>query len=577
MALTIMRTAHSGIVKDAMDYSTAFCDRRGQVIAQGLTITLHLGSFSGAVRSVLERYDGAIEPEDMYILNDPYGSGGIHLPDIYVIKPVFVDDELQGFAATVAHHTDVGGIVPGSNSTDSVEVYQEGLRIPTLKLYDRGAPSEAIFAIIEKNVRVPDKVLGDMRAQIAALNIGEREFHHLAGRYGAATVRRYMDALLDYTEGLAREEILRLPDGTYEFTDYIDADNIEEGPVVIHVKLTIRGDRVMADLEGSSPQVKAGINSPLTFTKSAVYGAVRLVMDPDIPNAEGYQRLIEVRAPKASVVAGELPAACGARGITGFRVMDAVMGALGQAVPDRVPADGDGGNTIISIGGYHADGEPFAFVDLICGVRGGRPAGDGPEGVPHPGSNISNTPVEIAEVEQPVRIEAYGPDPGHGRARQVPRGAVADAAGPMPGRRGDAPASVRQATLPALRSTRGQAGRPVVEHPEPRRRPDDTADARRRADEAGRRAVAHDGQRRRMGRPAGARPGARPGRRPQRAADGGARASGVRGRHRPGELRDRPGSDRTPPRRAQGPPRVVERWAGLRSAGASCAVLLGDK
>ncbi len=408
MALTIMRTAHSGIVKDAMDYSTAFCDRRGQVIAQGLTITLHLGSFSGAVRSVLERYEGAIEPEDMYILNDPYGSGGIHLPDIYVIKPVFVDDELQGFAATVAHHTDVGGIVPGSNSTDSVEVYQEGIRIPTLKLYDRGMPNEAIFAIIEKNVRVPDKVLGDMRAQIAALNIGEREFHHLAGRYGAATVRRYMDALLDYTEGLAREEILRLPNGTYEFTDYIDADNIEEGPVVIHVSLTISGDRVLADLEGSSPQVKAGINSPLTFTKSAVYGAVRLVMDPDIPNAEGYQRLIEVRAPKASVVAGELPAACGARGITGFRVMDAVMGALGQAVPDRVPADGDGGNTIISIGGYHADGEPFAFVDLICGVRGGRPAGDGPEGVPHPGSNISNTPVEIAEVEQPVRIEAYG-------------------------------------------------------------------------------------------------------------------------------------------------------------------------
>ena len=298
MALTIMRTAHSGVVKDAMDYSTAFCDRRGQVIAQGLTITLHLGSFSGAVRSVLDRYAGAIEPEDMYILNDPYGSGGIHLPDIYVIKPVFVDDELQGFAATVAHHTDVGGIVPGSNSTDSVEVYQEGIRIPTLKLYDRGVANEAIFAIIEKNVRVPDKVLGDMRAQIAALNIGEREFHHLAGRYGAATMRRYMDALLDYTEGLAREEILRLPDGTYEFTDYIDADNIEEGPVVIHVKLTIRGDRVIADLEGSSPQVKAGINSPLTFTKSAVYGAVRLVMDPDIPNAEGYQRADRGQGPE---------------------------------------------------------------------------------------------------------------------------------------------------------------------------------------------------------------------------------------------------------------------------------------
>ena len=525
MALTIMRTAHSGVVKDAMDYSTAFCDSRGQVIAQGLTITLHLGSFSGAVRSVLDRYAGAIEPEDMYILNDPYGSGGIHLPDIYVIKPVFVDDELQGFAATVAHHTDVGGIVPGSNSTDSVEVYQEGIRIPTLKLYDRGVPSEAIFAIIEKNVRVPDKVLGDMRAQIAALNIGEREFHHLAGRYGAATVRRYMDALLDYTEGLAREEILRLPDGAYEFTDYIDADNIEEGPVVIHVKLTIAGDRVIADLEGSSPQVKAGINSPLTFTKSAVYGAVRLVMDPDIPNAEGYQRLIEVRAPKASVVAGELPAACGARGITGFRVMDAVMGALGQAVPDRVPADGDGGNTIISIGGYHADGEPFAFVDLICGARGGRPAGDGPDGVPSSGVQHIEHSRRDSRGRDAGEDRGVRPDPGHGRARQVPRGAVADASGPLPGRRGDASASVRQAPLPALRPPRRQAGRPVVEHPEPGRRADDPADARRRADEAGRRAAAHDGKRRRMGRPAGPRPGARPGRRPKRTADRGLRAA----------------------------------------------------
>lgn len=408
MALTIMRTAHSGVVKDAMDYSTAFCDKNGQVIAQGLTITLHLGSFSSAVGSVLERYHQRIDRDDMFILNDPYGSGGIHLPDIYIIKPVFVEEELQGFAATVAHHTDVGGIVPGSNSTNSTEIYQEGIRIPTLKLFERGKPSEALFSIIEKNVRLPDKVLGDMRAQIAALNIGEREFQALADRYGAETVERYMEALLTYTEGLARQEILSLPDGTYEFTDHIDADNIDEGPVTIKVKLTIQGDRVIADLTGSSPQVRAGINSPLAFTKSAVYGAVRLVMDPDIPNASGYQRLIEVIAPEGSIVSAQLPAACGARGITGFRVMDAVAGALSQAVPERVPADGDGGNSLISVGGYDDEGQPFAFVDLICGVRGGRPEGDGPEGVPHPGSNISNTPIEIAEVELPIRIEAYG-------------------------------------------------------------------------------------------------------------------------------------------------------------------------
>ena len=408
MALTVMRTAHSGIVKDAMDYSTAFCDRQGRVVAQGLTILMHLGSFPDAVASVLSKYEGRIAPGDIFILNDPYSSGGIHLPDIYVIKPIFIDGDLEGFAGVVAHHTDVGGIVPGSNSTDSTEIYQEGLRIPTLKLYEAGVPNETLFAVIQKNVRLPRLVMGDLRAQIAAAHTGERQFLSLAGKYGAAALRRYMDALLDYTEDLARKEISDLPDGTFEATGHIDADNIDAGPVVIQVSMTISGENVTVDLTGSSPQVKAGINSPLPFTKAAVYGAIRLVMDPGIPNSAGYTRLIEVNAPEASVVHPRLPAPCGARGITGFRVMDTVMAALAQAVPERTPADGDGGNTIVSIGGYDDDLNAFAFVDLFAGARGGRPTEDGPEGVAHPGANISNTPVEIAEVELPVRIEEYG-------------------------------------------------------------------------------------------------------------------------------------------------------------------------
>ena len=408
MALTIMRTAHSGIVKDAMDYSTAFCDRNGQVLAQGLTITLHLGSFPDVFESVMSKFRGSIEPGDIFILNDPYGSGGIHLPDIYIIKPVFVDGTIEGFSGAVAHHTDVGGLVPGSNSTDSTEIYQEGLRIPTLKLYDRGMPNRTMFEIIEKNVRLPKQVLGDMRAQIAAVNIGEREYLELVDRYGPITLRQYTDALLDYTEQLAREDILALPDGSYQFTDYIDADNIEDGPVVINAELTVQGDRIIVDLEGSSQQVRAGINSPLPFSKAGVFGAIRLVLDPGIPNSVGLNRLVEVRAPEGSVVNPVLPAACGARGITGFRVMDAVTGALAQAAPDRVPADGDGGNSMVTIGGYDEALRPFAYVDLTAGARGGRPNGDGPEGVPHPGANISNTSVEIAEVELPILVEEYG-------------------------------------------------------------------------------------------------------------------------------------------------------------------------
>ena len=408
MALTIMRTAYSGIVKDAMDYSTAFCDREGRTVAQGLTIVLHLGSFPVAVKSVITKYRGAIEPGDVFILNDPYTSGGIHLPDIYIIKPVFVDNELEGFSCAIAHQTDVGGIVPGSNSTNATEIYQEGIRIPTLKLYERGVPNDTLFEMIATNVRVSDNVLGDIRAEIAATAIGEREYQQLAGHYGADTMRRYTDGLIDYSERLAREEIRALPDGTYEFTSYIDGDNLETGPVTIQVGLTIDGDEIIADFEGSSPQVKAGINSPLPFTQSATYGAIRQLMDPNIPNSAGFSRAIQVRAPEASVVNPREPAACGARGITGFRVMDAVFGALAQIAPDRVPADGEGGNTIVSVGGYDSRMQQYSFVDLFAGGRGGRPTGDGPEGVPHPGSNNSNTPVELAEVETPVRIEEYG-------------------------------------------------------------------------------------------------------------------------------------------------------------------------
>ena len=413
MALTVMRTAHSGIVKDAMDYSTAFCNHKGEVVAQGLTILMHLGSFPAAVNSVINKFGDSISEGDVFILNDPYLSGGIHLPDIYVILPVFVEDNLEGFACVIAHHTDVGGIVPGSNSTNSTEIYQEGLRIPTLKLYHQDTPVDAVFDFIQANVRVPSKVLGDLRAQIAAVKTGQRGFLEIIERYGIDIVRDHMRELINYSEYLAQKEIVDLPDGTYKSTGYVDADNTPEGPMVIKVALTIINNRVTVDFSGSSKQMKAGINSPLPFTKASVYGALRLVMHPDIPNSEGYTRLIEVVAPPGTVVNPVSPAPCGARGITGFRVMDTVLGALAKAVPSKVPADGEGGNTIISIGG-HIGENGFAFVDLFSGARGARPSSDGPDGVAHPASNNSNTPVEIAEVESPIRIEEYGliPDSG---------------------------------------------------------------------------------------------------------------------------------------------------------------------
>jgi N-methylhydantoinase B len=409
MALTITRTGFSTIVRDVLDFATALCDREGQMIAQGLTTVVHLGSFPDPVKCILSDYSNSIFPGDVFILNDPYGSGGIHLPDIYVIKPIFVDNELEAFSCVVAHHSDVGGRVPGSMSTEATELCQEGLCLPTLKLYERGVPNEAIFAIIQRNVRVPVAVLGDLRAEIAAALIGERHYQRLATKYGASTMRQYTSAFLDNSEALARREIGSWPDGSYEFTDYLDGDAIADGePVVINVVVKIDGERVTVTFPNTSAQVKAGINSPLTYTKSAVYGAVRLALGADLPNAAGYFRVIDVMAPEGTVVYPRPGAPCGARGIVGFRVMDAVLGALAKVVPGRVPADGEGGCTTMSFGGFTADFRPFVYVDSLAGSRGGRPSGDAPEAVPHPMANQANTPIEIVEASLPIRIEEYG-------------------------------------------------------------------------------------------------------------------------------------------------------------------------
>ena len=415
LALIIMRTAYSSIVRDAMDFSTAICDREGRTLAQGLTTPLHLGSFFAAMQNLIavSARTGGARPEDVYIFNDPYLAAGQHLPDIYIVKPIFIGGQLEGWATTVAHHNDVGGIVPGSNSIGSTEIYQEGLRIPVLKLADAGSENQTIWHLIAANVRVPDKVIGDLRAQIAACHVGEREFAALFARYGSPLLREAFAAIHDYAERMTRAEIAEIPDGTYRFENHIDGFGEDPEPIPFRVALTIRGDSARVDWTGTSPQVPAGINSPVPFTYAAVYTALRSVLSSDIPNAQGFTRAIEVVAPLGTIANPRPPAACGARGITGFRMIDCLMGALAQAVPDRVPADGSGGSTLPSIGGIHA-GRPFVNVETLMGTWGAAPAHDGQEGVAHIGANQSNVPIEMIEAEYPIRIEQYGlvPDTG---------------------------------------------------------------------------------------------------------------------------------------------------------------------
>jgi N-methylhydantoinase B len=417
MAIVLIRSAYSAIVRDTVDFSTAFCDRKGRMLAQGLTTPLHLGSFPDAMRHLVQEYGGRMKPGDIFTLNDPYGAGGMHLPDIYAIKPIFFEGQVEGFAATLAHHTDVGGISPGSNSIHSTEIYQEGIRIPLLKLYDRGQPNETLFSLIRKNVRVPVKVLGDIRAQVAACYTAEKAFLELLQKHGPATLRLYMEEMLDYAERLMRAEIEALPDSVYEFTDFIDGLGKDPEPIRFHVQLTIEGDTITVDWTGSSAQVQGGINSPIPFTRSATYLAVRSMIARDLPNSEGYMRPIQVLAPLGSIMNPREPAACGARGITGFRMIDTVLGALAQAVPERVPAAGEGGASLPSIGGYQ-DGKPFVYVETILGTWGGRPHRDGSEGVSNLGANQSNQPIELIEAELPLEVQQYGLLPDTGGAGQ---------------------------------------------------------------------------------------------------------------------------------------------------------------
>ncbi len=408
MAYAVMRTARSPIVRDVLDYSVTLCDRRGRILSQAKTVALHLGAVPDAMEVVMRRFGSSVAPGDVIVLNDPY-EGGMHLPDIFMFKPIFLEARLQGFSVVIAHHCDVGGRVPGSNASDSTEIFQEGLRIPPMKLYDKGVLNETLVSIIRKNVRLPDLVIGDIEAQYATCNIGEREMRRLVERYGEAELNRYFDALIDYGEQLTRKAIASWPDGEYSFTDYIDGDGFTPNPIPIACKMTVTGDHLHVDFAGSSPQVKGAINSTLSFTKSATYLSIRCALEESVPNNAGVYRCITVTAPEGSVLNPLMPAPVAARALTGYRVVDTVLGVLAQIVPRKVMAAGEGGNTVVVFGGYDkATREPFILVDMINGAWGGRFQKDGIEGVTNPSQNMSNLPVETLEARYPLIMEAYG-------------------------------------------------------------------------------------------------------------------------------------------------------------------------
>ncbi len=413
IALVLMRSAYSPVVRDSMDYSTAVCDRDGRFVAQGLTTALHLGSFPTAMRSTIAKAGGNMRPGDIFIFNDPYGSGGMHLPDIYLIKPVFLRGSIEGYATALVHHADLGGIAPGSMAVHATEIYQEGICIPFLKLSDEGKLNQTLLDMIAANVRIPRQVIGDLRAQMAGVTRGEQGLLELLQRHGANDFYDYCLALHENAEVAMRRVIASIPDGCYEHEDFIDGLGEDPKPVRFHVAVTVKGDSVALDWTGTSPQVKAAINAPGPFLASASYLAFRCLAGHEIPNTEGYTAPINVFAPRGTIVNPKPPAAANARGIVGFRVFDTVLGALRQAIPDRIPAGNEGGAINFSVGGQWRD-QVYVFNETVMGAWGGRPTLDGIDGASNLAANQSNQPVELIEAENPLLVERYSfvPDSG---------------------------------------------------------------------------------------------------------------------------------------------------------------------
>ena len=415
MATTIFRTAHSTVVRDGMDFSASVCDAQGRTVSQAVSVPFHLGSVPAAMETLLEHYGERFRPGDVYLMNDPF-DGGIHLQDLFVFKPVFHEGGPIGFTCTTAHHGDVGGRLPGSSACDNTEIFQEGIRLPWLKLYDEGRAVEDVFKILEANVRIPRMTFGDLGAQVAACAVAERALISLAERHGRERLAALLDALIDHTERLVRQEISTWPDGSASFTDYLGSDGIDVVDVPITAHVTIAGDEVTADLTESAPMVRGSLNSTRSFVQACVYQAVRAALTVEVPNTAGAFRPIHVLTKPGTVAEVVMPGASSMRGVTGFRVLDAVNGALAQLIPSRVPAAGEGGNTLAIFGSERPEGGRFVFYELVVGTWGGTPEADGNDGLTNPASLAANIPVEVAEQEYPIVVEHYGLVPDSGGA-----------------------------------------------------------------------------------------------------------------------------------------------------------------
>jgi N-methylhydantoinase B/oxoprolinase/acetone carboxylase alpha subunit len=407
MEMVLLKSAYSALVKEALDASSAIFDARGRTLAQAQSIPAHLGMLVRSVGRVAQEYpEGSARPGDVYILNDPY-DGGTHLPDVTVVVPAFAGEKLVGYAATMCHHQDIGGKAPGSTAPDAVDLTAEGLRIPLLKLFDAGIRNETLWALAKANVRVPAGFEGDLGAQLAAGNTGARRLAEVVEEWGEETVATTVDALLDYSERLTRLAIEAIPDGEYEFADFLDDDGVSLKPVRIQVKITVTGSGIHFDFTGTDPQVRGAINCVPASSMAAVYYAVRAITGPEVPTNDGCYRPISATLPEGSMVNPRYPAPVAARTLSFKRVADAIMGALAKALPARVPAASNGQVNLMYAGGFDPLKQRYyvGFLGVpMAGGMGARPTKDGIDLIETDLTNCIHFPTEACEAELPMRL-----------------------------------------------------------------------------------------------------------------------------------------------------------------------------
>jgi N-methylhydantoinase B len=405
MQSTLLRASFSPIVREGLDASACLFTVNAETLAQAVAIPIHLSVMIPVLQRIIEEFPlETMKEGDLYLMNDPY-LGGTHLPDIGIVMPIFADGRIVAFSSSMTHHQDVGGMAPGSVPTNATSIYQEGLRLPPLKLRDGDTFNEGLIAILKLNSRIPVTFMGDIHAQISSCAVGANRIKELAAIFGAAEVCAIFDTLLDRSEAMTRDALRRIPEGTYRYVDFNDNDGLDlDRRIRIEVAITIQGGTFRCDFTGSSPQVRGPFNVVRSGSLAAAYFVIRAVTGDDIPTNGGCFRMVTIKTQRGSILDPVEPAPVNARSATIKRVTGAMLGALRPVMPERIGADAAGEMLMLIFGGAWEDGRPYVVGELIAGGSGAGPASDGVDVIETDATNCMNLPVEAIEADAPIRM-----------------------------------------------------------------------------------------------------------------------------------------------------------------------------